>query len=321
VSGLRLLILLLVFDPLALVVLYPHIDPFSVGYLLIGNFLFVFQSFVYRHFSKSPEICKVFYGQHFDSLWDKVAPVFGVSEFAIFFDYGHRLGPFRLVRPPIQSLGLLILVAACLWLVWADRYFMQQFESHYHAGTLLTDGPFRYTHHPRYLGLALTRVSLVLIFGSALAVAFAIAWLWLIRRRIRLQIRRVLYCLSRSLSEVLSLIFAAETTVRDRGAACNQPDDRPPVSASKTARWLARKARQMPQQAGPKSPQCLGTTDLRPQPQAPPAGRSCGARHNSAVSAVCGRRATAGGRNRDHQTCERFRSAVRRPHVSFGQMS
>jgi len=187
VSVPRLVILLLVFDALALFVLYPHIDSFSAGYLLIGNFLAVFQSFVYRHFSKAPEIPKVFYGQHFDSLWDKIAPVLGVSELAIFFDYGHRLGPLRLVRPPIQSLGLLILFVTCFWLVWVDRYFMRHFEPHYHAARLLTDGPFRYTHHPRYLGLALTRLSLVLIFGSALAVALAIAWLWLIRRRIRLE--------------------------------------------------------------------------------------------------------------------------------------
>lgn len=183
----RLVVLLLVFNAFALSLLHPHIDWFSGGYLLIGNFLTVFQFFVHRHFSRSSEISRVFYGQHFDSLWDKIAPILGVLELTVFFDYGRRLVPLRLIWPPLQLLGLLLLLLDCIWLVWVDRYFMQNFLSHFRAGALLTDGPFRYVRHPRYTGLALTRLSLILIFGNVFALALALAWLWLIRRRIRLE--------------------------------------------------------------------------------------------------------------------------------------
>jgi len=184
---LRFLLFVLLFDALALVVLYPRIDWFSGAYLVFSTFLAMFQAVVYRRFSKSPEICSVFYAQHLDKLWDRVVPVLGLLELVVFYDYAHKLIPFRLVRIPVQSIGLLLLCLACVWLVWVDIYFLRNFEAHYRAGTFLADGPFRYVHHPRYAGLTLTRLATILIFGNVFVVILAALWFWLIRRRIRLE--------------------------------------------------------------------------------------------------------------------------------------
>jgi len=187
VAALRFILLLLIFAVLGLFLLYPHIDWFSGVYLFFSTSLAIFQFFVYRHFAKSEEIRTIFYAQHLDKLWDKVVPLLGILELAVFFDYSHHLIPFRFVRVPFQSLGLLLLLLACAWLVWVDRYFLQNFESHYRAGTFLSGGPFRYIHHPRYAGLALTRMAMLLIFGSIFALILSLIWLWLLHRRIRLE--------------------------------------------------------------------------------------------------------------------------------------
>lgn len=187
VPMLRFLLFVPIFDALALVALYPRIDWFSCGYLVFSTFLAIFQAAVYRHFSKSDEIRTIFYAQHLDKLWDKVVPVLGLLELVVFYDYGHNLIPFCFVRVPLQCVGLLILCFACLWLVWVDTYFLRNFEAHYRVGTFLADGPFRYVHHPRYAGLALTRLAMVLVFGNVFAVTLAALWLWLIRRRVRLE--------------------------------------------------------------------------------------------------------------------------------------
>ena len=51
----------------------------------------------------------------------------------------------------------------------------------------MTDGPYHYIRHPRYAGLLATRLALPLLFGSVVAYLLLAAWIWMTRRRVRLE--------------------------------------------------------------------------------------------------------------------------------------
>jgi protein-S-isoprenylcysteine O-methyltransferase Ste14 len=186
-GGVRLVGLLLCFDAAALLILYPRIDLFSGGYLLLSNGLAIIQTIVYKRLETTEEIRQIFYAKHLDTLWDKLVPILGVAELAVFFEYSHgRLLP-QLVQAQLQTAGLLLLAGTVVWLLWVDRYLVRHFAAHYRDGNLMTDGPYRYIRHPRYTGLLATRLALPLVFGSVVAYSLLASWIWMIRRRVRLE--------------------------------------------------------------------------------------------------------------------------------------
>ncbi len=188
-SGKRLLGFVLIFDALAALILYPHLDPVSCGYLVLSTVLAVLQAFVHERFSKSEDIHRLFYAKDIDTVWDRCVALLGVSEFAVFFEYSHwRLVP-ELVNFRAQIAGLILCLAGTIWLVWVDAYLVDKFPSHYRRQVLMTSGPYRYVRHPRYIGLLATRLALPFIFGSTIACALAIVWFVLIRRRAHLEER------------------------------------------------------------------------------------------------------------------------------------
>lgn len=174
---------LILYDAAALWVLSPRIDIFSGGYLLLTTLLAILQTTVYQRFSGSEEIRQVFYARHLDSLWDKFVPVLGIAELAVYFEYSHQAAPLRFM----QAVGLLLLILAVVWLLWVDRYLVENFAPNFRAKTLMTGGPYRYIRHPRYAGLLATRLALPLLFDGIAACLLAVAWIWLIRRRVCLE--------------------------------------------------------------------------------------------------------------------------------------
>jgi protein-S-isoprenylcysteine O-methyltransferase Ste14 len=183
----RLLGFVVIFDILAALILYPHIDVFSGGYLVVSTALAVLQAVVGRRLSKSDEIQRLFYAKDIDKAWDRWVAFLGLAELAVFFEYAHWRPVPQLVQPALQSGGLLLCVAGTIWLAWVDSYLVEEFPAHFRRGALMTSGPYRLFRHPRYVGLFATRLALPLVFGSVIGWALAIAWFVLIRRRAHLE--------------------------------------------------------------------------------------------------------------------------------------
>ena len=188
-SGWRLLGFVFVFDALALIILYPSLDIFSCGYLVMSTGLAILQTVVNQKFSTSEEIQRLFYSKDIDKVWDRWVAILGFAEFAVFFEYSHWRPIPQLIGRSAQTAGLLLCIAGVIWLVWVDYYLIHEFPSHHRRGALMTSGPYRYFRHPRYMGLLATRLALPLLFGSVIACLLAIIWFVLIRRRARLEER------------------------------------------------------------------------------------------------------------------------------------
>lgn len=185
----RLLGFVLIFDVLAVLILYPRLDTFSCGYLILSTALAVLQAIVNQRFSTSDEVQRLFYAKDIDRVWDRCVAVLGLAELAVFFEYSHWRAIPALLGFPTQMTGLLLCFAGTIWLVWVDFYLVHEFPSHYQRGALMTSGPYRYIRHPRYIGLLATRLALPLLFGSVIACVLAVAWFTLIRRRAHLEER------------------------------------------------------------------------------------------------------------------------------------
>lgn len=186
-SGKRLLGFVLVFDIAAVLILYPHLDLFSGGYLALSTALAGLQVIVNTRLSGSEEIHRLFYAKDIDKAFDKWTAPLGVAEFAVFFEYSHWRPVMELLNHSTQVTGLLLCLAGTIWLLWVDAYLISEFPPHYRSGTLLTSGPYRFVRHPRYVGLLATRLALPLLFGSAIACLLAAIWFVLIRRRAHLE--------------------------------------------------------------------------------------------------------------------------------------
>lgn len=188
-SGWRLVGFVLLFDALAVAILYPSLNIFSAGYLALSTALAVLQAVVNQRFSTSEEIQRLFYAKDIDRVWDRCVALLGLAEFAVFFEYAHWRPVPELLSRSAQIIGLLLCTAGTIWLLWVDVYLIREFPSHHRRGALMTAGPYRHVRHPRYVGLLATRLALPLLFGSIIACVLAILWFILIRRRAHLEER------------------------------------------------------------------------------------------------------------------------------------
>ena len=188
-GGWRLLGFVLIFDALALIILYPLLDVFSCGYLVVSTLLAAIQAAVNRRFSTSKEVERLFYSKDIDRVWDRFVPILGLAEFAVFFEYSHWRPVPELLGRSMQISGLSLCVVGTIWLLWVDSYLVREFPSHYRRGAIMTSGPYQHFRHPRYIGLLATRSALPMLFGSAIAWVLAIVWFGFIRRRAHLEER------------------------------------------------------------------------------------------------------------------------------------
>jgi protein-S-isoprenylcysteine O-methyltransferase Ste14 len=92
-----------------------------------------------------------------------------------------------LLQPVLQWIGLIVYCLSVLWLLWTDRYLSRVFQGNLSERTVITDGPYRFVRHPRYAGLMALQFAFALALGSILAWGFAIGWLLVNMRRVRLE--------------------------------------------------------------------------------------------------------------------------------------
>jgi protein-S-isoprenylcysteine O-methyltransferase Ste14 len=90
----------------------------------------------------------------------------------------------RLLRAPFTWLGALVIVAGIALAVSAARLFARAgtpvvpFER---STTLVTDGLYRYTRNPMYLGLALVLLGAWMLFGTISPGLALVAFMWVIQ--------------------------------------------------------------------------------------------------------------------------------------------
>ena len=83
--------------------------------------------------------------------------------------------------------GLTFYCLSVLWLLWTDRYLSRVFQGNLSDRNVITDGPYRFVRHPRYAGLMALQFAFALALGSVLAWGFAIGWILVNMRRVRLE--------------------------------------------------------------------------------------------------------------------------------------
>lgn len=78
----------------------------------------------------------------------------------------------RIVAPSYYYLGVLLILAG-IWLnIWADRLFKKKKTSVKpleKPSALITEGPFRFSRHPMYLGFVLLMIGVAVLLGSVVA--------------------------------------------------------------------------------------------------------------------------------------------------------
>ena len=97
----------------------------------------------------------------------------------------HVLLPVRRVVPrPFNYGGIVLIVAGVLVNIWADGLFKKRrttvkpFET---SSELVTDGPFRFSRHPMYVGMVAVLVGLAVLLGTAGPMPVVIGFVVLVR--------------------------------------------------------------------------------------------------------------------------------------------
>ena len=165
---------------------WSRLDLFSGGMLGLLALSTGVELFVGRALLASEAALHEASGAAYDAATLVAGAVLSAGDALIYLDYGHwRLAP-ALERAPLQSVGLVLGIAAVAWLLWTDA----QLAAYFTGGsppTLMTHGPFRYVRHPRYAGVLAVRAALALSLASLVAWGLAGAWLIMLLRRIRLE--------------------------------------------------------------------------------------------------------------------------------------
>jgi protein-S-isoprenylcysteine O-methyltransferase Ste14 len=166
---------------------WARLDVFSGGVILFG-LLWAFGTMrFHRAIFRSREVMREAAGVTYDWQMFLWIDIFAVAEMSVFYDYGHwRLAPI-LLQPALQIIGLIFYCLSVLWLLWTDVYLSRVFQGNLSDRTVITDGPYRFVRHPRYAGLMALQFAFALALGSVLAWGFAIGWLVVNMRRVRLE--------------------------------------------------------------------------------------------------------------------------------------
>ena len=90
----------------------------------------------------------------------------------------HYLMPIRiLIEPPLNYLGLPLILAGVLLDVWAASLFRERktsFQLRGETPTLITEGPFGFSRNPVYLGMLAALLGLATFLGSLMAFIYPI---------------------------------------------------------------------------------------------------------------------------------------------------
>lgn len=167
------------------------LDVFSGSGLLFNALLAAQQLRSYRQLPPSQEVKNEAFGYSFDPAMATWVSLLGLGELLIYLDYGHwHLMP-ALINPWLQWTGVVLSVLTLELLLWVDSYLVSHFASPEETRRLMTDGPYRWIRHPRYLGLILSRTASSLTFASIIGWVFLAGWIAVVIRRIRLEERHL----------------------------------------------------------------------------------------------------------------------------------
>jgi protein-S-isoprenylcysteine O-methyltransferase Ste14 len=90
-----------------------------------------------------------------------------------------------LIRPPFSFLGVPLILFGAGLNIWADSLFKKRntpVKPMEMPVTFVTDGPFRISRHPMYLGMAAILLGVAIVLGSILPFAFPILFVALMER-------------------------------------------------------------------------------------------------------------------------------------------
>lgn len=166
---------------------WSRVDVFSGGFLVI-SLMWVYGTMrFHRAIFRSREVMREASGMTFDPAMLTWINVFAVCELSVFADYGHwHLVP-QLENGVLQNIGLVLYFLGAIWLIWTDRHLSRQFQGDLANRRVMTSGPYRFVRHPRYAALITSRIAFALSMGSILAWGFALGWVWVNMRRVRLE--------------------------------------------------------------------------------------------------------------------------------------
>lgn len=166
---------------------WKRLDVFSGSFLLV-SLIWVYATMrFHRAIFRSREVMREASGMSFDPEMLTWINIFAIAELTVFMDYGHwHLVP-QLEQPPLQAIGLTMCFLGAVWLIWTDRHLSQQFRGDMTNRKLISDGPYRFVRHPRYAALIASGIAFALTLASILAWGFAVGWLVVNLRRVRLE--------------------------------------------------------------------------------------------------------------------------------------
>lgn len=85
----------------------------------------------------------------------------------------HFLIPWgEIIGAPLRYVGILIIIAGAIITIWADRIFKQRkttVKPDETPSVLLTDGPYKISRNPMYLGMAGALLGVAIVLGSIAA--------------------------------------------------------------------------------------------------------------------------------------------------------
>ncbi len=89
----------------------------------------------------------------------------------------------RVIWWPYSSLGLVLIALGAIINMWAVRLLLEKnttLEFHGMASVLVTDGPYRLSRNPVYLGSIFVCLGLAILLGSLTAIVFPAALFWIL---------------------------------------------------------------------------------------------------------------------------------------------
>jgi protein-S-isoprenylcysteine O-methyltransferase Ste14 len=110
-------------------------------------------------------------------FWGSVLLMFGL----------HYLVPVRkLIGAPYSYLGVIPLLIGLMVNVWCSEQFkrvkttVKPFEQSSH---LVTEGPYRFSRHPMYVGMALALIGLAVLLGTTVQVVVIPIFVWVMGKK------------------------------------------------------------------------------------------------------------------------------------------
>jgi protein-S-isoprenylcysteine O-methyltransferase Ste14 len=166
---------------------WARLDIFSGGVILFGLIWAFGTMHFHRAIFRSREVMREAAGSTYDWQMFLWIDIFAVAEMTIFFEYGHWNFLPILRQPILQSVGLAFYCLSVLWLLWTDQHLSRVFQGKLSERKVMTDGPYHFVRHPRYAGLMALQFAFALAMGSVLGWGFAIGWIVVNKRRVRLE--------------------------------------------------------------------------------------------------------------------------------------